>query len=406
MTSATLSSVTTKAPPKEKERPVRQTFLPFSRPCLPPQVHQSVSDCLTSGWLSTGPRAELFKKAMASYLGIEESCVFLHKSGTSSLFLALQILNMAPGDEVITTPLTFVATANTIALAGAKPVFVDVDPDTLNMRPDLVEAAITPRTRAIVPVHFAGLPVDLDPLRALASKHNLCLIEDAAHAAGARYKGHKIGSRGHMQVFSFHPNKNMTTGEGGALVCHLPEHHKRLQALSFHGIDRDVYNRFTKDGSPTYDVIEPSLKHNMSDLQAAIGIHQLEQLDAMNQRRQHLVDLYYSALASLPALRITKIPEYEHRHAHHLMTVRVTKVSPWNRGTFMQKLKDRNIGVGLHYEAVHLFSYYRNALGYKKGDFPVAEEIGETIMSLPLFPDMTTEDVDDVVAAVYSVVNE
>jgi dTDP-4-amino-4,6-dideoxygalactose transaminase len=306
---------------------------------------------------------------------------------------------------VITTPMTFVATLNTIVLAGGRPVLVDIDPTTYNIDVDKIAAAITPQTRAIMPVHFAGLPVDLDPLYDIAQRHQLRVIEDAAHAIGAAYKGRILGSFGDIQVFSFHPNKNMTTGEGGCITTRDEQIHRRITSLRFHGMDRVAWNRFSKAGSQHYDVIEPAHKFNMMDMQAALGLHQLDALDGFIARRTVLAQQYLAALAEWPEFQLPQVPDYEHRHAWHLFAPTLnTDVAKMDRDTLMQRLKDEhNIGTGLHYRAVHLYTHYSKAFGFQPGDFPAAESVGDRILSLPLFPLMKEADVERVVAALAQV---
>lgn len=365
-----------------------EAFLPFAKPSLSQEAIAEVVACLESGWLTTGPRTQRFEAMLADYLQAPHAMALT--SATAGLHLALQALGLQPGDEVITTPLTFVATANNIVLAGAKPVFVDVDPDTLNIDVAQVAAAITPRTKVILPVHFAGLPVDLKPLYELAEQHGLRVIEDAAHAVGSYYDNKIIGSFGDIQIFSFHPNKNMTTGEGGCLTTRDAELAKRISIIRFHGIDREAWNRFSKQGSQEYDVIAPGFKYNMLDIQAALGIHQLPSLAGFIAKRKQIAERYLTLLADWPEFKLPQQPAYPHLHAWHLFTPLInTEVAGIDRNTFMQRMKELNIGTGLHYQAVHLFRYYQEQFGYRRGDFPHAEYIGEHIVSLPLFPDMT-----------------
>lgn len=374
------------------------TFLPFSKPSISQAALDEVMACLKSGWITTGPRVKKFEEKLSAYL--QAPHILSLTSGTAGLHLALHALNLQPQDEVITTTMTFVASLNTIVLAGAKPVLVDID-NTYNMDIKQLEAAITPRTRAIMPVHFTGLPADLDPIYVLAKKYNLRVIEDAAQAIGSHYKNKIIGSFGDTQVFSFHPNKNMTTGEGGCVVTRDDHLAKQISVLRFHGIDRDAFNRFSKEGSQHYDVIAPGFKYNMLDMQAAIGIHQLDDVERFIQKRTHLAERYFSLLNQYPEISLPILPSYPHRHNWHLFTILInpdkTTVS---RDEFMQAMKDRYIGTGLHYEPSHLFSYYREKWGFKAGDFPVAEKVGANIVSLPLFPDMTENDQDRVVNAI------
>ncbi len=374
-----------------------QPFLSFARPSLDDGEYREVQACLESGWLTTGPRAQRFEGAIADYLGRPRALAV--SSATAGLHLALAALDFKPGDEVITTPLTFVATLNTIVLAGGTPVLVDVDPATLNMDVNRLESAITGRTRAIVPVHFAGLPVDLDPLYELAESRNLRVVEDCAHAIGAEYKGRKIGGFGDTQVFSFHPNKNMTTGEGGAVVSRDAELLRRVEIMRFHGIDRDAFSRFTKSGSQNYDVVAPGYKYNMMDIQAAMGLHQLPKLDGFIERRRAMAARYYDALAGRNYLSLPRTPSYAHRHAWHLLTAVLDPGTGLDRDGFVDAMKRHGIGIGIHYAVSHLFTYYRERFGFHEGQFPEAERIGARIVSLPLFPDMIDADFRRVIAA-------
>ena len=373
-------------------------FLPFARPSISRAAIDEVVACIESGWITTGPRVQKFEQALKQYLGAPH--VLALSSATAGLHLALLALDLQPGDEVITTPMTFAATLNTIVLAGGRPVLVDVEPHTYNMDVTRLADAIGERTRAIMPIHFAGLPVDLDPLYALAKKHGLRVIEDAAHAIGTEYGGRRIGAFGDTQVFSFHPNKNITTGEGGAIATRDEKYAARLALLRFHGMDREAWNRFGKTGSQHYEIVEPGYKYNMMDIQAALGLHQLPALDGFIRRRTELAQRYQRLLADWRKLALPRAPSYSHRHAWHLYTPLVNaEAAGMNRDDFMQALKQRNIGTGLHYRAVHLYPYYRERFGFKRGDFPIAESIGDRIVSLPLFPDMTDVDQDRVVDA-------
>ncbi len=375
-----------------------EDFLPFSRPALSRAAIDEVVACLESGWITTGPRVKRFEQDLAAYLGAPQ--VLALSSATAGLHLALLALDLQAGDEVITTPLTFAATLNTIVLAGGRPVLVDVEADTFNIDVAQLAAAITPRTRAIMPVHFAGLPVDLDPLYALAEQHGLRVIEDAAHAIGTEYKGKRIGSFGDTQVFSFHPNKNMTTGEGGCVTTRDTALAERIALLRFHGMDREAWNRFGKTGNQHYEIILPGLKYNMMDMQAALGIHQLAELDGFIARRTELALRYQQQFAGWPQLQLPAAPAYVHRHAWHLYSPLINaEAAGMDRDAFMAGLKERNIGTGLHYRAVHLYPYYRKHYGFKPGDFPNAEHIGDAIVSLPLFPGLSDADQDRVIAA-------
>ena len=373
-------------------------FLPFSRPSISREAINEVVACLESGWITTGPRVKKFEEELRRYFNAPHALAL--SSATAGLHLALLALELKPGDEVITTPMTFAATLNTIVLAGGKPVLVDVELDTYNMDVSKIARAITKRTRAIMPVHFGGLPVDLDPLYELADKHELRVIEDAAHAIGTEYKGKRIGAFGDTQVFSFHPNKNMTTGEGGCVVTRDDKLAEKIALLRFHGMDREAWNRFGKSGSQHYEIITPGLKYNMMDIQAALGLHQLPALDGFIKRRTELALRYQKIFADWPQWTRPGPPEFAHRHAWHLYAPLINPAAAgMDRDAFMQGMKERNIGTGLHYRAVHLYPYYREHYGFKPGDFPNAESIGDRIVSLPLFPGLSDADQDRAIAA-------
>jgi len=373
-------------------------FLPFSRPSISREAINEVVACLESGWITTGPRVKKFEEELKRYFNAPHALAL--SSATAGLHLALLALELKPGDEVITTPMTFAATLNTIVLAGGRPVLVDVELDTYNMDVSKLAKAITKRARAIMPVHFAGLPVDLDPLYELADKHGLRVIEDAAHAIGTEYKGKRIGAFGDTQVFSFHPNKNMTTGEGGCVVTRDDKLAETIALLRFHGMDREAWNRFGKTGSQHYEIVLPGFKYNMMDIQAALGLHQLPALDGFIKRRTELALRYQKLLAGRPQWTRPGTPEFAHRHAWHLYTPLINPAAAgMDRDAFMQGMKERNIGTGLHYRAVHLYPYYREHYGFKPGDFPNAESISDRIVSLPLFPGMRDADQDRAIAA-------
>jgi dTDP-4-amino-4,6-dideoxygalactose transaminase len=381
-----------------------EEFLPFSKPSISRAAIDEVVACLESGWITTGPRVAQFTENLQHYFSAPY--VLPLASATAGLHLVLLALDLKPGDEVITTPLTFAATLNTIILAGGTPVLVDIDPDTLNMDINQVADAITEKTRVIMPVHFAGLPVDMDALYQLANTHHLRVVEDAAHAIGTVYKQKRIGSFGDTQVFSFHPNKNMTTGEGGCVVTTDAGLAKKISLLRFHGIDREAWNRYGKSGSQDYEVVLPGLKYNMMDIQAALGLHQLQELESFIERRTALAERYQEALTDWPQWQLPGEPAFEHRHAWHLYTPLINEqAARMNRDEFMQKMKEKNVGTGLHYRAVHLYPYYREQFGFSPGSFPYAESAGERIVSLPLFPAMTDTQHDRVLDVMYSIFN-
>jgi dTDP-4-amino-4,6-dideoxygalactose transaminase len=370
-------------------------FLPFSKPSISKAAIDDMVECLKSGWIATGPKAQQFEQMLREYMQTPHALGLV--SATAGLHLSLMALKLQPGDEVITTSMTFVASLNTIVIAGGKPVLVDIDPHTYNIDINRIADAITPRTRAIMPVHFAGLPVDLDPIYELANKHGLRVIEDAAQAIGTKYKNKIIGSFGDTQVFSFHPTKGITTGEGGCVTTRDDELARVIKILRFHGIDRDAFNRFSKEGSQQYDVVMPGFKYNMLDLQAVLGVHQLPELDGFIAQRTALANRYQTVLTDWTQWTLPGTPNYDHKHSWHIYTPLLNpEAAGMDRDTFMQKMKEQNIGIGFHYTAPHLFSYYQDQFGYRKGDFPNAEFVSDHIVSLPLFPQMTIAEQDRV----------
>jgi len=377
---------------------MRADFLPFAKPNISEQAVNEIVDTLHSSWLTTGPKVKQFEDLLQAYT--QAPYALSVNSATAGLHLALLALGIGPGDEVITTPMTFAATLNMIEAVGASVKLVDVERGTYNIDANLIEAAITPKTKAIMPVHFAGLPVDLDILYDVAQKYNLTVIEDAAHAIGTEYKNKKIGSFGDIQVFSFHPNKNMTTGEGGCIVTRCDKCSKHMSLMRFHGMDREAWDRFGKTGSPHYQITAPGFKYNMMDIQAALGIHQLPQLDDFIEKRTQLAKRYLEKLKDFAYLQLPQMPKYQYKHAWHLFAPTVnTEATRITRDQLMTELKHLNIGCGVHYEATHLYPYYAKKYGFKIGDFPNAEAIGKTVISLPLFPGMSEHDQDDVLEA-------
>lgn len=384
---------------------MRSTFLPFARPDLGEEEIAEVVETLRSGWITTGPRVEKFTSEFADYVGGRYAVPV--SSATAGLHVSLLALGVGPGDEVITTPMTFVATLNTIVHCGGTPVLADIDAATLNIRVEEVERRLTSRTKAIVPVHYVGQPVDLDPLLELAASRGVAVLEDAAHAIGAEYKRRRIGSFPTTSVFSFHPNKNMTTGEGGMVVTEDEGVYEKASLLKFHGMDKESWKRFAKSGSPRYDVALPGFKYNMMDIQAALGLHQLKRLEGFLAERARLAARYDEALANLPGLILPQRVPYPVRHAWHLYTplVDVDRLRI-DRDRFMEELTKRNIGTGLHYTAAHEFSYYAGRFGWRAEDFPEAHFVSERIVSLPLFPGLTDDDQNDAIAAVRDVLAE
>jgi UDP-4-amino-4-deoxy-L-arabinose-oxoglutarate aminotransferase len=365
---------------------IREDFLPLNRPSIGAAEIAAVSDCLKSGWITTGPLCQTFEERFRGLTGAKEALAVT--SATAGMHLVLLALGIGPGDEVITPSLTFASTVNMIALLGAKPVFTDIDYGTLMVSPARIEARITGRTKAIIPVHFAGAPADMDGIMAIAKRHRLTVIEDAAHAVGTRYRGTHAGGFGAVAIFSFHPIKNITTGEGG-MITHADESlTKRLRTLRFHGIERDAWKRYGRGGNPEYDILEPGYKYNLPDMQAALGIAQLDRLAELNARRKQLAGLYRDVLAGVAGLDLPDDPPYPHDHAHHLFVVKVTGMA---RERFMERLSEYNIGYGLHFPACHGLTYVRNRYGSES--LPETERAAARIISLHLFPDMADDDV-------------
>jgi dTDP-4-amino-4,6-dideoxygalactose transaminase len=380
---------------------VRETFLPFAKPSIGEDEIAELVDSLRSGWITTGPKTERFAEDFRAYVGGRFASPL--SSATAGLHLALLAHGIGPGDEVITTPMTFAATLNVIVLCGAVPVLVDIDRETLNIRADEIEGKITAATRAIIPVHYVGQPCDMVPILELARQRRLAVIEDAAHAAGTEYRGRRIGSLPTTSVFSFHPNKNITTGEGGMVVTDDEEVFEKVSLLKFHGMDRNAWKRFAKAGSPRYDIALPGYKYNMMDIQAALGLHQLPRLDGFIEERRAIAQRYQKDFAEAP-FHLPRAVPWPARHAWHLYTPLVdTDRLTIDRDRFMAELKERNIGCGLHYTAAHEFSYYRDRFGWKPEDFPEAHFVSDRIVSLPLFPGMTEGDRGDVVEAVFDI---
>jgi len=377
---------------------MRETFLPFAKPSIGVEEIAEVADSLRSGWITTGPKTERFTSEFRDYVGGRFAAAL--SSATAGLHVSLLAHGIGRGDEVITTPMTFAATLNVIVLVGATPILADIDRHTLNVRVEEVEKKITSRTKAIIPVHYVGQPCDMDPLLEVASSKGIAVIEDAAHAIGTEYKGRRIGSFPTTSVFSFHPNKNITTGEGGMVITNDEAVFEKVSLLKFHGMDRNAWKRFAKSGSPRYDIAMPGYKYNMMDIQAALGLHQLPKLDGFIEKRRKLAEAYQRDFRDAPLILPEAVP-WPSKHAWHLYAplVDIERLTI-DRDRFMAELKERNIGCGLHYSAAHEFSYYRKKYGWRPEDFPEAHFVSERIVSLPLFPDMTESERQDVVAAV------
>lgn len=381
---------------------MRTQFLPFARPSISEEDIQAVVQTLRSGWITTGSQCAALEQALSQRLG--GARVVAATSGTAVMDLVLRAMEIGPGDEVITPSMTWVSTVNLITLSGATPVFVDVDPDTLLVQTEAIEAALTDRTRAVIPVHYCGAPCDMESIRSLCERRGIACIEDAAHAIGTSLEGTEIGRTG-TAVFSLHPIKTITTGEGGLLATSDADLARRVRRLRFHGLESDAHDRTQQGRAASAQVAEPGLKLNLPDMNAALGLSQLERLDALIDRRAALTDLYRAGLHSIPGITPIADPAWPHRHGRHLMIVKVDPAEAGiDRDALMACLAERNIGSGIHFLAVHTHSWYREHMGGWTGRLPATEAASERICSLPLFPDMQESDVEDVVAAVKSIV--
>ncbi len=436
---------------------MRKEFLPFSLPTIGDEEIAEVVDTLKSGWITTGPKAKLFEERFARYVGSGQALAV--SSCTAGLHLAMTVLGIGPKDEVIVPSMTFCSTINEIVHLGARPVMVEIN-DDFNISPHAIQAAISPRTKAILPVHYGGQACDLEAIYAIAARHSLAIVEDAAHAVGAEYRGVKIGSdalgekagrgqredvigdqslvmsearrshagRGqgiapaspnselrienstlrkpfpHVTVFSFYANKNMTTGEGGMITTVDEGLMEDMRVLSLHGMSRDAWKRHAGTGSWYYEVVSPGYKYNISDILAALGIHQIEKLDGFIESRTRIAKRYDKAFAGMPEME-TPIVHKDRKHAYHLYVIRLNLDRlTIDRAQFIEELRARNIGSSVHFVPVHMHPFYKERYGYNSGDFSTTESLYQQIISLPLFPRMTNQDMDDVIAAVKDIV--
>lgn len=380
--------------------PVRSEFLPFALPLMGREEEEEVLDSMRSGWVTTGPKTKRFEQELADYAGAKHAIAV--NSCTAALHVSLAALGIGRGDEVITTAITFPATANVIIHQGARPVLVDVDPTTLNIDPAAIEAAITPRTKAIVPVHMAGQPVDMDAIRAIAARHGLAIIEDAAHAIGAEHGGQRIGNlTGSLaSCYSFYPIKNMTTIEGGAVLTNDDDFAERARLYTLHGISKDAWKRYSSAGYQHWDTLLPGFKYNMTDIQAAVGIHQLPRLEGFLQTRERYARMYTDGFAELPEIELLRRVDGV-RHAWHLFVIllNLDRLSI-DRDGFMEALRQENIGTGIHFRSLHIQPFYQKRFRLKREDLPNAAQVSDRLLSLPLYPKMTERDVLDVIEAV------
>ena len=377
---------------------MRKEFLPYALPLLGEEEKQEVLKVLDSGWITTGPRTFEFEKRIAAYVGASHAIAL--SSCTAALHVSLAALGIGEGDEVITSTLTFCSTANVILHLRAKPVFVDVERETLTMDPSQLEGKVTRRTKAIVPVHYAGHPCRMDEIGAIARANGIHVVEDAAHAIGAAYRGKKIGTVSELSCFSFYAIKNMTTAEGGAVTLEDEDLAKKIRLYSLHGMSKDAWKRYTSTGSWYYEVLYPGFKYNLTDIQSALGLCQLEKLDTFMARRHELASLYDQAFSGMDELS-TLSARSEVTHARHLYPVLLNlERLGIDRARFIEEMRAENIGTTVNFVPVHMHPYYRDTFGYKSGDFPVAEDAYTRLMSLPLYPRMTVRDAQDVIEAV------
>lgn len=382
---------------------MNQDFIVFGAPDICEEEILEVITTMRSGWLGTGPKVKEFEELFAAFKGMDAEQAVAVNSCTAALHLSLLAAGVGSGDEVLTTPLTFCATANAILHTGATPVLVDVDPQTMNIDPSAIGARITPRTKALMPVHFAGLPCAMDEILAIARDHRLTVIEDCAHAVEATYRGRATGTLGDFGCFSFYATKNVTTGEGGMVVSRDIAQAQRMRMLALHGMTRDAWKRFSVEGYAHYQVVEAGFKYNMMDMQAAIGVHQLARVNGGWERRKTIWNRYREALADLPVILPAEPPGYV-RHAYHLFTLQIDAThSPVSRDVFIRRMTAVGIGVGVHYLALPAHPYYQDHLGWRPDDTPHASAIGRSTVSLPLSPALSDAQVQRVINAVTAI---
>lgn len=381
---------------KQKENMAAEPFCHFHRPWLGEEEEKEILDTLRSGWLTTGPRTHEFEGRFADYIGCKHAIGL--NSCTAGLHLSLVSLGIGPGDEVITTPITFAATANVIVHQGAKPVFVDVDAENLNMDASQIESHISDKTKVIMPVHLFGHPCEMDAILRIARKYNLAVVEDAAHAIESQYHGRKVGKLGDLTSFSFYATKNITTGEGGMVTTNRDDLADKIRILSLHGISADAWRRHGGGEYVHWDVIYPGYKYNMFDIQAALGLHQLKKIDMFWQHRKRCVQTYNEAFKEVPELQLLS-EKKNVKHAHHLFPILVkTEQLTVGRDTVLKALRDAGIGVGVHFRALHLMSFYAKSYGFKRGEFLNAEYASDRLISLPLYPKMEEGELQRVIA--------
>jgi len=377
---------------------MRGEFLPFAAPLLGDEEIQEVVHCLRSGWLTTGHKVKQFEREFGEFIGAKHALAV--NSCTAALHLALEAVGVGPGDEVITTPMTFTATAAVIEHLGARPVFADVTAQTLNIDPEQIRRRLSPRTKAILPVHFAGQACDMDAIVDIARGAGVPVIEDAAHAIPTRYNGRMVGTLSDITCFSFYATKNVTTGEGGMVVTDRDDIMERMRLMHLHGMSKDAWKRYTQNGSWSYEILAPGFKYNLTDIAAAIGIHQLRKCQAFHRRRLTIADQYDAAFADLPGISIPRVEDRE-SHGWHLYVIQVDPERlTIGRDAFIDQLIARNIGVSVHFIPLHVHPYYRERYALRPQDFPNAWSAYERIVSLPIYAKMSDDDVRHVVDAV------
>jgi len=387
----------------ESVKPVRDDFLIFGSPLILKDEIDEVVSTLLSCWIGTGPKVTRFEEEFRDYIGSKYALAV--NSCTAGLHLALLSNGIKAGDEVITTPMTFCATANAIIHSGGVPIFADIQKDTMNIDPVEIEKKITKKTKAILPVHFAGRPCEMKAILEIAKKNNLKVISDCAHAVETEYHGKKVGQIGDMSVYSFYVTKNLTTGEGGMITCNNKIQAKEIKILALHGISSDAWKRYSDEGYKHYLVRAPGFKYNMTDIQASIGLHQLKRIDKNWERRKQIWDKYNDAFKGLP-VNIPNPFEKDTRHALHLYTLILDIDNlKTNRDGIIDALYKENIGTGVHFIAIHLHPYYKEKYKFRRGDFPVSEFISDRTISLPFSAKLTDKDAEDVIAAVKKVIN-
>ena len=377
---------------------VRDTFLPFAKPDTDQREIDAVSQVITSGWLTTGPKTREFEAAFGEYVGVKHAIAA--NSATAAMHLALEAAGIQAGDEVITTTMTFAATAEVVRYFNAKPVLVDIDRATFNIDVQQIEDAITPNTKAIIPVHVAGQAADLDTVQQIADKHGLTVIEDAAHALPTSYKGRLVGGISDFTAFSFYATKTLATGEGGMITTNSDEWADRCRVMSLHGISKDAWKRYTSEGNWYYEIVAPGFKYNMTDVASAMGLVQLGKLEQMNARRQQIAHQYDEAFEKHSALEIPTTAAFS-THPYHLYILRLNlDMLTIDRSTFINALREANIGTSVHWIPLHMHPYYREAYGYQPQDYPIAFGEYQRIISLPIYSAMSDQDITDVIEAV------